>query len=123
MAVSFILDTNIVLYLLRGDLLEDLPKGKYFISVITEMELLSYGGLEEPEKNALLRLLGQISLVGLTPAVRRNAIEIRPRHKLKLPDAIIAASAIALSVPLITNDKRLLAVNEVASRSIKIRLL
>lgn len=40
-----VLDTNIVLYLLGGRLANPLPKAQYFISVITEMELLSYPNL------------------------------------------------------------------------------
>jgi len=37
-----VLDTNTVLYLLGGRLAESLPEAYYFISVITEIELLSY---------------------------------------------------------------------------------
>lgn len=36
------LDTNVVLYFLGGRLVNPLPSGQYFISVITEIELLSY---------------------------------------------------------------------------------
>ncbi len=41
----FLLDTNIVLYFLGGPLVNPLPSGQYFISVITEIELLSYPSL------------------------------------------------------------------------------
>ncbi|PHM10709.1 PIN domain nuclease, partial [Nostoc sp. 'Peltigera malacea cyanobiont' DB3992] len=36
-----LLDTNVVLYFLGGRLVNPLPSGEYFISVITEIELLS----------------------------------------------------------------------------------
>ena len=42
MAVNRLFDTNTVLYLLAGRLAELLAAGEYFVSVITEMELLSY---------------------------------------------------------------------------------
>ena len=40
----YILDTNVVLYILGGRLKpEDIPEGSYSISFITELELLCYG--------------------------------------------------------------------------------
>ncbi len=39
MVVSqFLLDTNIILYLLGGRLAEPLPEGNYYVSVMTEIE-------------------------------------------------------------------------------------
>lgn len=40
-----LLDTNVVLYFLGGRLMNPLPSGQYFVSVITEIELLSYPSL------------------------------------------------------------------------------
>jgi len=47
---TFILDTNIVLYFLGARLANPLPSGQYFISVITEIELLSYPSLSPDEE-------------------------------------------------------------------------
>ena len=41
MGVVRVLDTNIVLYMLRGDLAAPLPPLDYAVSVITELELLA----------------------------------------------------------------------------------
>jgi predicted nucleic acid-binding protein len=43
-------------------------------------------------------------IVELSRPVREIAIEIRKKQKLKLPDAVIAASSIHLDFPLITMD-------------------
>jgi len=40
--MSIVLDTNAVLYFLAGRLAEPLPQANFFVSVITEIELLSY---------------------------------------------------------------------------------
>jgi hypothetical protein len=47
MVLKRVLDTNAILYLLGGKLAYPLPEGQYFISIISEMELLSYPSLEE----------------------------------------------------------------------------
>ncbi|BAZ10464.1 PilT domain-containing protein [Calothrix sp. NIES-4071] len=44
-----LLDTNIALYFLGGRLVHPLQPAKYLISVITEMELLSYPNLSSYE--------------------------------------------------------------------------
>ena len=46
MVLKSVLDTNAILYLLGGKLAQPLPAGQYVISVISEMELLSYPLLE-----------------------------------------------------------------------------
>jgi hypothetical protein len=52
-AVRFLLDTNAVLYLLGDRLASPLEAGRYFTSVISEMELLSYPSLTAEEENRL----------------------------------------------------------------------
>ena len=47
MGVRAILDTNAVIYLQKGWLAEPLPPGEYLISVITEIELLSFASLDD----------------------------------------------------------------------------
>lgn len=49
-----LLDTNIVLYFLGGRLIYPLPPAKYFISVITEIELLSYPNLTSDEEARII---------------------------------------------------------------------
>jgi hypothetical protein len=47
-----LLDTNVALYLLGGRMAAPLPAGSYGISVISEMELLSWPSLTRQEENA-----------------------------------------------------------------------
>ena len=56
MDMNKVLDTNTVLYLLGGRLAESLPEAYYFISVITEIELLSYPLLQPGEESIRIRL-------------------------------------------------------------------
>lgn len=52
-----LLDTNIVLYFLGGRLIHPLPPAQYLISVITEMELLSYPSLTSDEEARIINFL------------------------------------------------------------------
>ena len=107
MVVKCVLDTNIVLYLFAGRLpaFEGLQQ---FISVVTELELLSYRDLEAGEERRIRAFLADIPVIDLTPEIKQATISIRRQHRLKLADAIIVATAIVLDAGLITNDAQLL---------------
>lgn len=104
---KLLLDTNIALYLLGGDevLATLLDQREVFVSVISEMEMLGYPGISLSETYRIKDFLKDCQIVELVPSVKELAIEIRKAHGLKLPDAIIAASALHLNLPLVSADK------------------
>ena len=102
-----VLDTNAILYLLGGKLAKPLPASEFFVSVISEMELLSYPSIDDAALTQVHTFLSELTVVGLTEDIRDLAISLRRRHKLKLPDAIVAATAISLGAHIITNDAKL----------------
>ena len=57
-----LLDTNAVLYLLGGKLeTSALPAGKFFISFITELELLSYPLLTQSDERVIKEFLKEMN--------------------------------------------------------------
>ncbi len=75
------------------------------MSVITEIELLSWPHITAREIKLLENMLSMFTVVELNRYVKAEAIKIRRKHKLKLPDVLVAASAISCDVPLFTFDK------------------
>ena len=113
-----LLDTNIILYLLGGKLAGSLGTGQYYVSVISEIELLSYPSLNSEAESQIRSFLSNITLVNLTQEVKESAIRLRRRHNLKLPDAIIAASALTLDAEILTNDLQLLRIPGIRTRTL-----
>ena len=115
----FLLDTNVLLYVTgkRADI-STLPEGEYFTSFITELEILSYPSLSAQEEKNLKRLLQEIPVVDITSEIKERAISFRKKYRLKLPDAIIAATAHFLGATLVTNDKGFFSVKEIKVKSI-----
>lgn len=105
--MRYLLDTNIVISLVNDELASPLPEGRYAVSVITELELLSFSKLSADEEAVIKSFLSLADKVGLTEEVKREAIRLRKNYRLKLPDAIVAASAIAINATLVTNDAKL----------------
>jgi len=115
-----ILDTNIVIYLQKGLLAEKLPPDDYAISVITEMELRSAPSLSADDHEWLMAFMQDVQVLGITSVVKENAIEIRQTKRVKLPDAIVAATTMAHEAELLTNDKGLLGLEGITARAVKI---
>ena len=106
---SILLDTNTVLYFLSGDetISDFIKEKKIFISIITEMELLSYSKITSKELKIISGFISEITVININNDIKETAIKIRRSSKLKLPDSIIAASSIFLQIPLITADKEI----------------
>jgi len=94
--------------LLSGsDTLENVLQGKdIYLSFITELELIGYKNISIKEEQQIQRLLNDCSILQITNPIKQNYIELRKKYTLKLADAIIAATALALNLPLITSDKQ-----------------
>jgi len=103
---KYLLDTNTIIYALNQGL--KLQNGRYLISVITEIEILSYSNLTKEDETVLKNLLSHFESIELTKSVKEKTIQIRRDTKLKLPDSIIVASALDNDAVLVTSDKQLL---------------
>lgn len=105
---KFLLDTNAVLYILDGDeVLAELLNGeKLYVSIITEMELLSYKDITAKEKQQIKNFLSDFVIVNIDDMIREQTIETKKNTHLKLPDSIIAATSIVLDIPFVTSDKQ-----------------
>ena len=106
---SILIDTNIVLYLLNGNenILNQIQGKEVFISVITEIELLSYSKITESETSEISNLLSGLTIIEINEKVKQNTIYLRKKHNTKTPDSIILGTAQHLNIPLFTADKRL----------------
>lgn len=117
----FVLDTNVILYFLGGRLADSFPSGTYAISVISELELLAYPGLTSAEEQRIRAFLADVSATDLTQSVKHHAVNLRKQFGLKLPDAIVAATALALGATLLTNDQRLLMLSEIPTQMLRVK--
>ena len=121
MVLKIVLDTNAILYLLGGKLAKPLPVEQYYISIISEMELLSYPQLDEAAQSKIAEFLSAIAIIELTGPVKELAILLRRKHQLKLPDAIVAATALSLGAVLITNDTKLRRIPGLSCQELELR--
>lgn len=107
----YILDTNVIIYYCNGSLPEranaflqvEVDKGIY-ISVISEIETLGYSLSTKYESLINEDFIDGSIIVELTRDVVDKTIEIKKASKIKLADAIIAATALVHDMTLISRN-------------------
>ena len=105
----YLLDTNTVIYFCNSKLPE---KSRAFlfgiepaISVITNSELFASAKIPVEEQRILESFAAMCTVYReIDPVIVIKAISIRQQFKTKLPDAIIAATALAHNLTLITHN-------------------
>lgn len=112
---KILLDTNAILYLLGGEIsfLHILEGKDIFVSMISEMELLSNNNLTDNEIKSIRKFLDKCLIIDIFPTIKEHSILLRKKYHLKLPDAIIVATAYTFNIPFITADKKLFSIEEI----------
>ncbi|MDI6766745.1 MAG: type II toxin-antitoxin system VapC family toxin [Bacteroidota bacterium] len=116
---KYLLDTNAVVALLKGDnkLQNLLQNAKWIgISIITQLEILSFPNLTESDKLLFQSFLKRLDVIGLEVNAEKlidSIVNFRKIYRMKLPDAIITATAKEHESALITRDERFNSIKEI----------
>ena len=108
MGQQYLMDSNTVINFFNSKLN---PKGRNFIasldpyiSVITQIELLSNKNIPSNEWDELQRFIQIATIYKPDSNIVEQTIILRQQHKIKIPDAIIAATAFLNELSLITRN-------------------
>ena len=111
MGLKYLYDTNVFIDYLSDSLTNNilfsgnfLTNNEIIISFITRMEFLSHPNITLNEEIFFKNLIEQFDIVSITDKIEDEAIRLRKNYKLKLPDSIIAATAIETNSILVTKD-------------------
>ena len=104
--IDYLLDTNAIIYLLSGNsCMEDYLSSHFALSIISKMEVLSLNSISIKEEDLIYLFLDECKVINLNNSIVETTIILRKNYKIKLPDAIVAATSICSDLPLITADK------------------
>jgi predicted nucleic acid-binding protein len=109
----YTLDTNAIIYYLDEDptvipLLEPIlgQDMAIFVSVVTELELLSHPGLTEEDMAEIQQLLTSVVIFPLESRLAQLGGALRRQYHLKTPDSVVAATALLTRTTLVTRNIR-----------------
>ena len=80
------------------------------ISILSQVEFLAFPKITRPDRDAFRRFSDRVDVVGLDrdhPALIDTIVDLRRQYRLKLPDAIVAATAVERNAILVTDDTQL----------------
>jgi tRNA(fMet)-specific endonuclease VapC len=107
----YLLDTNAIVALLQGStpLIALLKDANWVgISVISQIEFLAFSGLSEQDLQLFSKFLNRVEVIDILSDRNlfiEQIIQIRLQYRVKLPDAIVAATALQSGADLITADR------------------
>ncbi len=110
MGPQYLIDSNAVIDYLSGvfpakgmdflsTVVNDLPR----VSVISKIEVLGYSAPSSAHQ-LLVHFMNDVEVIQLSDAIVSQTIELRKAYKIKLPDAIIAATALVNDLTLISRN-------------------
>lgn len=103
---KYLADTNAYIYLLqKHPALRNLLQAEWLYSFISEIELLGKPGIKPEEERLVKAMLSFSTKIRYSEEISEQTIRLKQQYNIKTPDAIIAASALHLNVPLLTADK------------------
>lgn len=112
MGTKYLIDSNAIIDFLAGQfpaagmtkmtrIVDELPN----VSVISKIEVLGFAA--PPSDDEILKEFFEKALIlDLSEEIVDQTIGLRRHHKIKLPDAIIAATALTHDLTLITRNTR-----------------
>jgi tRNA(fMet)-specific endonuclease VapC len=123
--MSYLVDTDVLIDWLQGQLwakaLLQTEGVRLYCSSVTRKELFDKPGLSNSERRQIRRLLQVVRVLTVDAVVASAASELLQKYSdqpLRVPDALIAATAWKKNLPLITrNRKHYLFIDEITLAS------
>ena len=104
-----LIDTNVLIDAQMGRLsgkgllfLKKIINDNFIVSFITFIEYLGYKYITKSSEE----FISLAEVIEIDKFIIQNCIDLRKNHKIKLPDAIIAATALVRNLILITNNEK-----------------
>jgi predicted nucleic acid-binding protein len=126
MGTTYLLDTSACSKYFMGllgeeklELIDEVIESKSLLSIVSHIELMSWITESEEMDKVIADFITTSDVFQLTNDIVQKTIEIRRKVKIKLPDAIIAATAIVHNLTLLsTNDSDFVKVPKLKYKSL-----
>lgn len=111
MAMTCLLDSNTIIDYLSGKMpdpalteMNNIVNEGLFISVISKIEVLGFNSGNKQIDDNTERFINLATTFELSQTIVDQTISIRKQYKIKLPDAIIASTALVYGLTLVTHN-------------------
>ena len=113
MGKGYLIDTNILIYYLVDAIpkeeinrVEEILKTSFNVSIITKIEFLGWRGHTEEGFKKAKEFISFARVIPLEDEIANLTIDLRRKYKIKLSDAVIAATALYHDLTLVTRNEK-----------------
>ena len=113
MGKKYLLDSNTVIDYIAGlyseksrQWINQLIDEEINVSIITKIEVLSFDPDKDDNYPILVDFFGASNVFELTNDIVNKTIQIRQKQKIKLPDAVIASTALTKGLILVSRNTK-----------------
>ncbi|MFA0832621.1 MAG: type II toxin-antitoxin system VapC family toxin [Methanobacterium formicicum] len=110
---GYLLDTNILIYYMADNLppeelskIEHIFESSFNVSIITKIEFLGWDKHSQHGFESALDFISFSNVIPLEDEIADLAISIRRKSRVRLPDAVIAASCLHHDLVLVTRNEK-----------------
>jgi toxin FitB len=111
-SIGYLIDTNILIYHFADEIpegeqykIKTILKKSFNISIITQIEFLGWKRHTESGFKEAKEFLQKSRIIYIDEQIASRTIDIRKRSSIKLPDALIAATALSGNYILVTRNE------------------
>jgi predicted nucleic acid-binding protein len=104
-----LLDSNIIIYSAKrehADLRHFLSENLYSVSAVSRIEVLGYHLLAVEQREYLEKFFDAASILTISDSVVTQAVNLRQTKRMSVGDAIVAGTALAHQLDLVTRNVR-----------------
>ena len=104
-----VLDSNIIIYAVEAQnpkVLQFIANNRTFVSPISKVEVLGYHNVSPANKQNLEAFFQKMPTLAVSDDVIDEAISLRQTRKMSLGDALIAGTALANNMPVVTANTK-----------------
>lgn len=112
MEQKYLIDTNIIIYYLNGEIPDEqfnkvtnIFQNSFNISTITKIEVLGWHRVKDAEKNKIENFLKVARVFYIDELIENAAINLKQKCKIAIPDALIGATAILNDFTIVTRNE------------------
>lgn len=113
MGQRFLIDRNILVYYFDDQIPEEVDQDvdtifdqSFNISVISKIEFLGWQKYTEEEYNRATKFLAGAQIFSLKETIINRTIQLRRQKRMKLPDAVIAATCLINKLTIVTRNEK-----------------